>query len=328
MNVPHVETAARPYRTAWVGLKLAVSVGLMAWVLNSLDMATLVQAMDRLTPGSVVAACALIGLQQLILAWRWHRILHRMGHRWSAGQSLRWVYLGSLFNQALPSSIGGDAIRIWAVHQHGSGLGIAIGSVAVDRLTGLAVLAGMVSLAALLLSPALPTSSLSIALLAAGPLAIGGLALMLALQCAAPRILPMGAAENLARVTGAVRVSLGRPRAAVEVLGLGALASLLALMASAALGQSLGVEASMLTYVALVGGATLFSVLPVSLGGWGVRETSMVALFSLVGSSKEAVLAMSVSSGLLALVVVLPAALLWWLRPASHKSEGDSGEPI
>jgi glycosyltransferase 2 family protein len=100
----------------------------------------------------------------------------------------------------------------------------------------------------------------------------------------------------------------------LEVVGLGLAANLTGLLAAAVLGYALGIEVGLVGIVALVGGAVLLSILPVSLGGWGLREAGMVALFAGVGVPAEPVLAMSLVWGLLPLLVSLPAGLLWWVN--------------
>ena len=49
--------------------------------------------------------------------------------------------IGAFFNQTLPSTIGGDAMRLWLVRQTGAGWRSATYSVLVDRAIGLIALA-------------------------------------------------------------------------------------------------------------------------------------------------------------------------------------------
>jgi hypothetical protein len=49
--------------------------------------------------------------------------------------------IGSFFNQTLPSSIGGDAVRLWLVHRTGAGWRAATYSILTDRAIGLIALA-------------------------------------------------------------------------------------------------------------------------------------------------------------------------------------------
>ena len=52
--------------------------------------------------------------------------------------------IGSFFNQTLPSSIGGDAVRLWLVQRTGAGWRAATYSILTDRAVGLIALALMI----------------------------------------------------------------------------------------------------------------------------------------------------------------------------------------
>ena len=55
-------------------------------------------------------------------------------------------------------------------------------------------------------------------------------------------------------------------------------------------------------------------MLPISVGGWGVREVSMVGMLALVGIDKEAALTISVQLGILAIIASLPGAVIYAKR--------------
>ena len=54
---------------------------------------------------------------------------------------MRYNVIGTFFNQTLPSSIGGDAVRLWLVARAGAGWRAATYSIFVDRAIGLIALA-------------------------------------------------------------------------------------------------------------------------------------------------------------------------------------------
>jgi uncharacterized membrane protein YbhN (UPF0104 family) len=55
--------------------------------------------------------------------------------------AFRYNMIGSFFNQTLPSSIGGDAVRLWLVNRSGAGWRAATYSILTDRAVGLIALA-------------------------------------------------------------------------------------------------------------------------------------------------------------------------------------------
>jgi hypothetical protein len=57
--------------------------------------------------------------------------------------------------------------------------------------------------------------------------------------------------------------------------------------------------------------AMLMTALPISVGGWGVREGAFVAGFNLVGVPAADALTLSVVFGLVTMAVRLPGGLIW-----------------
>ena len=55
----------------------------------------------------------------------------------------------------------------------------------------------------------------------------------------------------------------------------------------------------------------LITTIPLTIGGWGVRENAMIIGFGLVGVSSDAALALSVLLGLVGLFTTLPGGLVW-----------------
>lgn len=58
-----------------------------------------------------------------------------------ATQAFKFNMIGTFFNQTLPSTIGGDALRLWLVNRTGAGRRAATYWVLVDRAIGLIALA-------------------------------------------------------------------------------------------------------------------------------------------------------------------------------------------
>ncbi len=296
-----------------VVLKVLVTVLLFAWIARSTNLAALTAAVRRLDAGVVAAALLLIGGQQLMLAWRWQRIVRWLGHEWPFMQSLRWVLVGLIFNQALPTTVGGDGMRIWALHRHGVPTQVALGSVVLERGSGLALMALMIAAAVLVAPRSLGGPGVESALLGSSLLLLVAMAAVLFADKWLTRWLPQRVAEMGARFGSAVRSLFGSPRALAELTAGGCAATGLGFWAIVVAGHGLGLAFEASVFVALVGGALLLSLLPISLGGWGLREAGMVALFAPLGAPAEPVLALSVLWGALPLVIAVPGAALFWL---------------
>jgi uncharacterized membrane protein YbhN (UPF0104 family) len=314
LNADQSDNASRRWRLA-LWLKVIITGGLLAGLLWTTDLDALGQALWKLDAWVVVGALALVLLQQVVLAWRWHRILGWMGASWPLKQALRWVFVGLFFSQALPTSVGGDAVRVWALHRHGLSKQLAFGSVAVERGSGLALLSAMIGAAVMLTPVGMVKGSVEAGLLASSALICVLLAAVVFADKWLTRWLPTRLSEPGARFGSLMRSTFVEPRAAAELLTSGCLAAWLGLWAAVLIGRDVGLHFDASVFFALVGGAVLLTLLPISLGGWGVREAALVTLFGQLGAPAEPVMTMSLVWGTLPLVIALPAGLyFWWTR--------------
>jgi len=85
-------------------------------------------------------AVAVTFLQIFVGVLRWREISEECGAPLGLRQAMRFNLIGTFFNQTLPSSIGGDAVRLWLVARGGAGWRAATYSIFVDRAIGLIAL--------------------------------------------------------------------------------------------------------------------------------------------------------------------------------------------
>jgi uncharacterized protein (TIRG00374 family) len=201
-------SASRSHHGA-LALKIVVTVLLLAWMAFSTDLDAIGATVRRLDAGVIGSALLCVLAQQAVLAWRWHRIVHWLGGtHWSLAQSLRWVFVALFFNQALPTAVGGDAVRIWALYRHGMARHVAIGSVAVERGSGLGLLALTIAMA-VWLAPSVGGPRTESALLGASLLIVVVLIAALFTDKWLTRWLPSRAADIGARFANVMRSLLG-----------------------------------------------------------------------------------------------------------------------
>ena len=126
-----------------LALKGAVSLLLIGWLLNSVGLERAMDRMATVSPWWFVVALALCLLQVFIGALRWRAVMggYKNENELRLTDYFRFFYMAAFFNQALPSTIGGDAVRVYKAHRSGISLGPAVGGVLIDRYAA----AGMVS---------------------------------------------------------------------------------------------------------------------------------------------------------------------------------------
>ena len=240
-------------------------------------------------------------------AYRWQIIMHNL----SFGQPLsfywRSYFKASFFNQGLPTSIGGDALKVLDVAGQGFRKRDALYGIMLDRVTGLAALMWL-NLAAYLINPnLLPSPIYHLTLL----LVVGSLVgFMIASSL---RHLPWLNAYSRLRIviTLSERLHQAFLNNRILLIGSSLLIPILAMLSIFMTGSALGLRYNLVTYFIIVPPAILLTIIPISMAGWGIREGTLVALFSLIGADKATILAMSILYGLMQIIVSLPGFIIY-----------------
>src|SRR5690242_7362415 len=100
-------------RTFLLLAKAAISGLLFYLSLRWVNFDALVQRLNHLEPGWLLFAVALLTLQLLLLSVRWRQIAVSCGTDMRFAGTLQINFIAAFFNQVLPSTVGGDGVRIW-----------------------------------------------------------------------------------------------------------------------------------------------------------------------------------------------------------------------
>ncbi len=85
------------------------------------------------------------------------------------------------------------------------------------------------------------------------------------------------------------------------------------------------VSASFASTLLIVPLSNILQSLPISIAGWGVRESFFVAAYGSVGVAAPPAVAVSVIFGLLVIVSSLPGGVLWLFQGAEAPQESSEG---
>jgi uncharacterized membrane protein YbhN (UPF0104 family) len=258
-----------------------------------------------LTTGFMVAllgAVVLNVLQAAICTKRWLLLARDAQHVPGFPPSFAAYMEGLFFNQALPSFVGGDAVRIMRWRRFGVGLHDAVVSVFRDRMFG-AVGAAVFALAASVMLWDTPVQRYKLfASFALGAAALGaGAGVMLVIQ--SRRVTSLfqrfrKVHSHLQRISGA---PLG-PKTYVLSTAYALVGQLLCGLSVLWLARSVGIELSAALLVLISGIILVASMIPISLAGWGVREAGFLAILVPMGASHGSAMLLGVSFGLAGLL--------------------------
>jgi uncharacterized membrane protein YbhN (UPF0104 family) len=298
MNTEEAVVSAAPAREPsskklWV--RLAVRAGGTALILSALvafvSPRELIEAAGRLTPELLVPTLGVYLLLHLLGSVKWQIMINAGGAGLSWKNAARCYYTGLFANTFLISLVGGDVVRAgMALKEARSKTGLLVGSLA-DRLFDVAGLVA-IALVGALATPSLVDQQTGRVfrglLVAAGIVAVGLVVLRIVLP---PRRLPFKVRRLLVRVRVATLAVLRRPLLVLVAVGLGIVLQASLVFMNAWLGDVCGLHLPIWAWLFAWPLAKIASMLPVSLGGLGVREAALVSLLVPFGAAAAGVVA-------------------------------------
>ena len=285
-------------RLVFGGILLAV----LAYLVDVSAVLDRLRAMDA----RWVAVAVAVGVGQTVLsAWRWRFTAGRLGLSLAFSDALGEYYRGIFLNQVLPGGVIGDASRAW---RHASRArrdwGPAVRAVILERVSGQGVMAVFAMISFVALSSRLwPGARWPAPSLLLGMVALGGLAWW------TRRREPAGTSASGVFLRDARQALLARDALAVQLLtSVIIVGSYVVTYLCAA--RAVGVETAWWELAVLVPPVLIAMLVPLSVGGWGLREGAAAALWGAVGLPSADGVAISVAYGLVVLLGTLPGAYL------------------
>jgi len=98
----------------------------------------IIQSLEKLSFGTIVAIIGLIFLSRIATFLRWHVLLQIDKDKVNWRDSLRLTFAGLFAANFLPSTVGGDVVRLAGAMRIGMSGSLAAASLIVDRLIGMA----------------------------------------------------------------------------------------------------------------------------------------------------------------------------------------------
>lgn len=243
----------------------------------------------------LVGALGLTAGAVLLAAMRWRQVLRILDLKASLYRLTMLHLAGQFVGNFLPTTVGGDVLRTRRLGRHTDDVPRAFASVVIERLTGWVVLP-LLTLGAFAINPGL--MRLGAASSTALFLAIATLVVLLLLVWVAehPRVgrKLAGGGQTAQMLTG-LHLGLGmfrkQPREVTRLLCVGVAYQGALIVATAMAAQALNIDVSPTAWLAFAPVVLIAQVLPLSIGGLGVREGALVLFLGPLGvADGEAIL--------------------------------------
>lgn len=294
-----------------ITLQVTVTIALIAFLVSRIDFEESTRALANVDASLLILGVLQLALQPVLGALRWVLIVRALGGRLRYLTSLRYVWIATFFSQALPGVVGGDVVRIWLLWRDGAGHRLAINSVALGTVVMMlslfilvaAIQPGLVARSGSLMAYWLPSLMLAAA--------IAGVAVLMLSDLLLKKFYHLRPLRAVSYLSVDARRTMLHPiifptLTAVSMLAYANMSITVWLIA-----LSLGLNVSALDCLVLVPVVVLAATIPISVGGWGVREGAIVVLFATVGVPSGQALTLSILFGIAGILISLPGIAIW-----------------
>jgi hypothetical protein len=292
-------------------LKLAVSVALLVYLANRLDVELIAHEIASARRAGLVLAGAVFFVSNLLGAVQWRTLLGAAGVRLSRSRTLAYYLQGLFFGLFLPANVGGDVSRVVDTTRHTGEFGGAVAATVMDRLVGFYSMGSMAVLALILGGGGAPwVITVPIVGFAGVNLAVALALFSRRASGLLERLVNLIPAERVRRTgVGLVRAlhALGRrPGLLLGVFAISVVVQVLRITVHLLVARSMGIELAAGEFFVIIPVLAVLLALPISVGGIGVRESAAVELFGHVGVAGAPAVGMQVTVFLLQILVTLP----------------------
>ena len=315
-------------RSVLVGVKVAVSLALLAYLFSITDLAALE---ERVRSADLLLLAAAVGCYVAMLAlatWRWQILLEALGVAAPLRRLTASYLVATFFNNFLPSNIGGDVVRVRDGSRITGSTAASLAVVGIDRILGFGALYALAAAAFLLGGPVVRE-------FAGARVVLAGLAFLFAVLAyiffRPGTARAMMSASRLNRVEwireqfeaaqGAVHAYRARMRTVWLAFGASLALQALAVWYYVAVARALRIPLSPSAAFLMVPLCSLLQAVPVSFNGWGLREGLFTVYFGQVGLPRESALAFSLVGAGLMVLLSLSGAVAWMGRTSAEPAD-------
>jgi uncharacterized membrane protein YbhN (UPF0104 family) len=309
------------FRLAMLVLQLVVTAAIGSFLFSKIELEGVLGSLAHLRWTHFAGIVLLIVVQYALVATRFGLVVRLVGAPCTFVTALRAVLVGAFFAQTPLSALGGDAMRGWILYQSNVRPIDGASAVVLDRLLGalsllLLIVATLPMLWQLVSNPSLRLAM--VAVLGFGFIAAFAFACLIFVPESSRRFAFLAWVHQTASVFSGI---LSRPSLAIALVVLSLAAHTCALLVILLIATAIGVPAAWWQLLVLTPFPLFLSLLPISIGGWGVREGAIVVAYGLVGVSVIQSLAVSVAFGATIAAASLPGAVAWLFSNTRQKRD-------
>lgn len=296
--------------------KVAISAGLLGWLLGRSDLSQIWAGVGRLDALVLVGAAGIYFAAVVLAAIKWRLLLTEYPVRTLAAVTV----IGNFYSIVLPGQIAGEIVKAYRLGKGRADAERIAASVVVDKFTGLLALV-ILGVAGINLTALRIPEPIVIGLTA---LLLAGFALLMSLRLGFMYVFARRACEAVGRVLpsrpsipahlflfiDSWRDFIGRPLTVAASIALGLILQSLYIVVMVIIAAKIGIELKMADWLWVFAVVSMAVLLPLSLGGIGIREGAFVGVLGYLRVPAELALALSLTIFALQILVASTGAVL------------------
>ncbi len=282
-------------------IKLAVTVIIFVIIFNSISIQDFLYQISKANGLYLLFALIFMYLSTILASYRWYLMMKTLRYRESFDFFYRSYFKGTFFNQALPSTIGGDTIRVLDLIAKRYRKKRAVFDVLSDRFIGLLGLL-ILGIALNLWMPELFEKKLFSLIVGIGILGVAGITVLI-YSSRFKLLKRFRLTRFFYDFSMRFRVILRSKKRFITQVMLSLAVHAFTILSFYAIALSIHLKVDPMTFVVIIPTVLIITIIPISLAGWGIRESAMIGLFILIGADETKVLSVSVLYGLLSVLI-------------------------
>lgn len=282
-------------------VKLAVTVVIFVLIFNSISVEQFLYQIGKANGLYLLFALIFMYLSTLLASYRWYLMMKTLRYRERFNFFYRSYFKGTFFNQALPSTIGGDTIRVLDLIANRHNKKRAVFDVLSDRFIGLMGLL-ILAIALNLWMPELFEKRLFSLIVGIGFLGVAGITVLI-YSSRIKLLKRFKVTRFFYDFSMRFRVILRNKKRFLTQLTLSLGVHVFTILSFYAIALSIHLKVDPMIFIVIIPTVLIITIIPVSLAGWGIRESAMIGFFLLIGANETKVLSVSVLYGLLSVLI-------------------------
>ena len=283
----------------WLFFRVVVSGILITYLLYKVDIKSIFSSLNSVNLFWLALAFSLIFIGNLISGYRWQLLLTTQDIHIPLKTLISSLLVGRFFNNFLPSTIGGDIVRVYDTSKYSKDTAVSMTAILIERLTGFLALLSIAAFALVFGFHTIGDTFLLWVL-------IGFFSLILLLflglfnATLSGQIRKIFDFRGLSRIKGkidkvyqALNLYKNKRKDLLITFLLGLALQVAAVAHYYLIGLALGLNVSMLYFFIIIPLVLLILLLPVSINGIGVRENAYVLFFGKIGVEGSISIALS-----------------------------------